>query len=72
MKKYFKKIWTENPKFRKIAGVTLIVIGLLSVITPLTPLGFLLILGMEILGIRLLVWNKLETWFKNRNDKNNQ
>jgi len=64
MKEYFKKIWTENPKFRKIAGVILVIIGLISIITPLTPVGFLLVIGLEILGIRLLVWGKLRKWFR--------
>lgn len=64
MKEHFKKIWTENPKVRKIVGVVFVVIGLLSVITPLTPVGFLLILGLEILGIRVLFWDKLKNWFK--------
>ena len=64
MKEKFKKVWTENPKIRKVAGIALIVIGLLSVITPFTPLGFLLILGLEVLGIRALFWDKLKNRFK--------
>jgi hypothetical protein len=64
MKKCFKKIWTENPKIRKIVGVTLFVIGLLSVITPFTPVGFLLLLGLEILGLRTLIWDRLKNWIK--------
>jgi len=64
IKESLKKVWTENPKFRKIAGVILVIIGLLSIITPLTPVGFLLVIGLEILGIRVLVWDKLKRWFK--------
>ena len=64
IKESLKKIWTENPKVRKTTGVILVVIGLLSIITPFTPLGFLLLLGLEILGVRTLVWDKLKSWFK--------
>ena len=64
MKERFKKFWTENPKIRKVAGVTLIVIGLVSIITPFTPLGFLLIIGLELLGLRALYWDKLKDRLK--------
>jgi hypothetical protein len=64
MKEFFKKIWSENPKVRKITGAVFIIVGFLSVITPFTPVGFLLLVGLEILGIRLLFWDKLKKWFK--------
>ena len=66
MKEKIKKFWDENPRIRKVIGVFLITIGLLSIITPFTPVGFLLILGLEILGIRFLVWDKIKNWFKNK------
>ncbi|MDO8728962.1 MAG: hypothetical protein Q7K26_03680 [bacterium] len=64
MKKYFKKIWTNNPTVRKTTGVVFVIFGLISIITPFTPVGFLLLLGLEILGIRILFWDKLKNWFR--------
>ena len=64
MKELFRKIWFENPKVRKIVGWTLIILGVVSAVTPFTPFGFFLILGLEILGIRFLFWDKLKNWFK--------
>ena len=64
MKEKIKKIWAGNPKIRKVIGVVLVVIGLISIITPLTPVGFLLVIGLEILGVRVLFWDKLKSWFK--------
>lgn len=65
VKKYFQKqFWHENPRARKVLGVSLVIAGLLSVITPFTPAGFLLIIGLEILGVRALFWEKLKNWFK--------
>lgn len=64
MKEYLKKIWTNNPKVRKMIGVIFVIIGFLSVITPFTPLGFLFLIGLEVLGIRILVWDKLKNWFR--------
>ncbi|MEX2014009.1 MAG: hypothetical protein WD896_01495 [Parcubacteria group bacterium] len=62
MKEYLKKIWTENPKIRKAAGIILVIVGLLSIVTPFTPVGFLLLVGLELLGMRILVWDKLKNW----------
>ena len=64
MKEYFKKTWNENQKIRKTVGVILVIIGFISVITPFTPVGFLLIVGLELLGIRFLFWEKIRNWFK--------
>jgi len=64
IKESLKKVWTENPKIRKVTGVILVIIGLISIITPLTPVGFLLVIGLEILGVRVLFWEKLKNWFK--------
>ena len=69
IKESLKKDWAENPKIRKVTGVILVVIGLLSIITPLTPVGFLLVLGLEILGVRVLFWDKLKKWFKKEQSK---
>ena len=60
MKEKIKKIWTESPKVRKTTGVVLVIIGLISIITPFTPVGFLLIVGLEILGVRALFWDKFK------------
>lgn len=64
MKKYLLKKWADHPKGRKIIGIFLIIIGLLSIITPFTPAGFLLIVGLEALGLRALFWDKIKKWFK--------
>ena len=63
MKEKIKKIWTENQKVRKVAGVAMVILGLISIITPFTPVGFLLVVGLEILGLRVLVGDKLKSWF---------
>lgn len=40
--------------FKKIFGALLIVLGLLAFFTPLTPGSWLIFVGAEILGIRML------------------
>lgn len=43
---------------RIILAILLIVIGLLTLITPLTPGSWLALIGLEILGIRILIQRK--------------
>jgi hypothetical protein len=44
---------------RIIIGVVLIVLGLLALATPLTPGSWLALIGLELLGIRLIVQRKI-------------
>jgi hypothetical protein len=44
--------------FRKVLGVILIIVGLAALLTPLTPGSWLALIGLELLGIRLLVFKK--------------
>lgn len=43
---------------KKTIGVILILIGLAALITPLTPGSWLAIIGLELLGIRILFFDK--------------
>ena len=45
-------------------GAVLLVIGLLALITPLTPGAWLIFVGLELLGIRLIVWDKKKKTFR--------
>jgi len=40
---------------KKTIGVILIIVGLLALLTPLTPGSWLALIGLEMLGIRLLI-----------------
>jgi len=48
---------------RKFSGFALIVIGVIALFTPLTPGSWLIFVGMEILGFRMLFWDKVKSWF---------
>lgn len=43
--------------FKKAVGVILIVVGLFALLTPLTPGSWLIPVGLQLLGLRLLVFN---------------
>ncbi len=44
---------------RKGLGVLLVIVGLAALLTPLTPGSWLAIIGLELLGLRLLIERKL-------------
>lgn len=48
--------------FKKALGVILIIIGALALITPLTPGGWLLFVGLGLLGFRLTIWERWKAW----------
>jgi len=66
MKEIFEKI-RNNTKLRIFAGVFLVILGFLIHLIPLVPASWIIIIGLEILGIRLLLQNKLKERFKNKN-----
>ena len=43
---------------KKIIGVILIIVGLAALLTPLTPGSWLALIGLELLGLRLLIEKK--------------
>ena len=49
------KISARYPRWRTTIGILFIVVGFLALITPLTPGSWLILVGLELLGIRLLL-----------------
>ena len=44
---------------RIVLGVMLVILGLVALVTPLTPGSWLVPIGLELLGLRLLIQRKL-------------
>lgn len=51
------------------AGVMLIAIGFLALVTPLTPGAWLMFVGLELIGIRLTAWDRVKEWIKERRER---
>lgn len=49
---------------KKTIGVLLIIIGLLALVTPFTPGSWLVFVGLEFLGLRVLFLDKIKAWFQ--------
>ena len=59
-----KKYIHDKPKIKKTIGVILILIGLAALVTPFTPGSWLVFVGLEVLGLRILFFDKLKFWEK--------
>ncbi|MDP2932736.1 MAG: PGPGW domain-containing protein [bacterium] len=51
---------------RKTIGLLLIMIGLAALFTPFTPGSWLIFVGLELLGFRMVFWNKIKAWFSTK------
>jgi uncharacterized protein YqgC (DUF456 family) len=45
---------------KKIIGIVLIIIGFLALVTPLTPGSWLVFIGLELFGVRLVFLDKIK------------
>jgi len=51
---------------RKVVGVILVILGVAALLTPLSPGSWLILIGLEFLGLRILLENKLWQWTDKR------
>jgi xanthine/uracil permease len=58
-----EKIKLKSGLFKKIIGIIFIVLGLLALLTPLTPGSWLIPIGLELIGIRLAFVDKIKARF---------
>ena len=62
--KTIKEYIHNRPRIKKTVGVILILIGLVAFFTPFTPGSWLAIIGIELLGVRILFFDKFKFWKK--------
>lgn len=69
----FAKIqeFIKGIKYKKTTGVFLALYGFIALITPFTPIAILSIfVGAELLGIRILFWEKIKARIVKNKHKN--
>lgn len=52
----------KNVKAKKTLGIFLVFLGIFALFTPLTPGSWLFFVGMELLAVRFLFWNRIVKW----------
>lgn len=53
-----------SPALKKAAGIGLIVLGVILHLIPLFPAGWIIILGLELAGIRLFLIDRIRGFYK--------
>ena len=59
----FNTYSTTRPRLRKSIGWFLVTVGFVALVTPLTPGGLLFFVGLELLGFRVLFFEKIKHFF---------
>ncbi|MBT9168329.1 MAG: hypothetical protein DDT19_01674 [Syntrophomonadaceae bacterium] len=62
--KTIKEYIHNRPRIKKVVGVILILMGFAALITPFTPGSWLAFIGLELLGVRILLSDKFKFWKK--------
>ena len=57
------RFWTAHKYFRYIIGVLAIFYGIIALVTPLLPGSWFILVGLELLGLRILFWRQFKSWF---------
>lgn len=57
--KIIKDYIHNRPRIKKVIGVILILGGLAALFTPFTPGSWIAIIGLELLGVRILFFDPL-------------
>jgi Putative transmembrane protein (PGPGW) len=58
MTERIKQFTLTRPRLKKTIGWFFVVVGFFALVTPLTPGAFLLVIGMELLGLRLAFFDR--------------
>ncbi|MFH1866902.1 MAG: PGPGW domain-containing protein [Patescibacteria group bacterium] len=65
-KEWFKKVFYKNSPANKIVGALLIIVGIAALVTPLSPGSWLIFIGLGLLGVRLVFWERFKVMLKDK------
>lgn len=63
-----RALW-NNQKVKKAIGFLLILVGLVAFFTPFTPGSWLVFVGLELIGLRLLFLDKIKLYFRKHDSR---
>lgn len=55
-----------------ISGVALTIFGLVALVIPFFPFAWVGLVGLELLGVRKPLWNRIKTWLPGKKEPNQQ
>jgi hypothetical protein len=59
MTERIRQFTLTRPRLKKVIGYFLLAVGFIALVTPLTPGGFLFLVGLELLGLRMAFFDKV-------------
>ncbi len=62
IKQLIERLHRLDPRVKFIVGIACILIGLLALVTPLTPGAWLIFVGLELVGLRIIPWRRFFHW----------
>ena len=57
---------------KRVVGIILVIFGIIALLIPLFPFAWVALVGLELLGIRALLWDKMRGLWKGRSEDKNQ
>lgn len=60
---------TVKKTVKLVIGIFLVIFGIIALVLPLVPFAWVAFIGLELLGVRALFWNKVRSW-KNKYGQN--
>lgn len=63
-----ENLMSEKAKnvFKKTLGVILIIFGAIAFVTPFVPFGWLIFVGLQLLGFKILYWKRFVAWLERK------
>jgi hypothetical protein len=59
----------NNLGLKKILGLILVILGVLLHLIPLFPASGIIVIGLELLGVRILLQEKIKIWYQKYSKK---
>lgn len=63
------KRFESRPRLKKCLAIFLICLGIFSLVTPFTPGSWLALIGIELLGWRLVFFDKIKEYINKKKTK---
>ena len=62
--KIAKEYSHSKPKTKKLIGSIIIFLGIIAMILPVVPGAWIVIIGLEIFGVKLVFLDRIKVWMK--------
>ena len=65
IKAELKHFFSEHIVLKEITGIILLIIGILGLLIPIIPGILIIFIGLQLMGLHLLLWHRIKKLWKN-------